>query len=58
MKLIMETLQTIFSDETTLLIQGVKGKVKEENNIADTTKNELMVFFKAFKTQLILHQKL
>lgn len=58
LKLIMKTLQTIFSDETTLLIQGVKGKVKEENNIADTTKNELMAFFKAFKTQLNLHQKL
>ena len=50
LQLIMETRQTIFTDETTLLIQGVKGKVSKEGGIIDeTTKDELILLFNSFK---------
>lgn len=49
LKLIMKTVDTIFSDETTLLIQGIKSKVDKEGNIIDAkTKIELGNFIKAF----------
>ncbi|MDB4293517.1 NAD(P)H-dependent oxidoreductase, partial [Maribacter sp.] len=35
LKLIMETLQSKFTDETTLLIQGVKGKVANNGTLLD-----------------------
>ncbi|MBQ4914204.1 NAD(P)H-dependent oxidoreductase [Maribacter sp. MMG018] len=35
LKLIMETVQTKFTDETTLLIQGVKGKIGKDHKISD-----------------------
>jgi chromate reductase len=35
LKLIMKTLETIFTDETTLLIQGVKSKISAEGVIKD-----------------------
>ena len=42
LKLIMKTVQTNFTDETTLLIQGVKGKVDKEDQILDKkTESEL-----------------
>ncbi len=45
LKLIMETIQTKFTDETTLLIQGVKGKIGTDGNILDkTTETELKIF--------------
>ena len=45
LKLIMETIQTKFTDETTLLIQGVKGKIGKDGNILDkTTETELKIF--------------
>jgi NAD(P)H-dependent FMN reductase len=53
LKLIMRTVETIFNDETTLLIKGVKGKVDVDGNITDaTTEKELMAFIEAFKKLL------
>lgn len=50
LKLIMETVQAIFVNETTLLIQGVKGKVNKEGEILDKkTENELKNFIQSFK---------
>jgi NAD(P)H-dependent FMN reductase len=50
LKLIMRTVETIFNDETTLLIKGVKGKVDVNGNITDIkTDKELMAFTEAFK---------
>ncbi|MGJ8735815.1 NADPH-dependent FMN reductase [Zobellia laminariae] len=44
LKLIMETIQTKFTDETTLLIQGVKGKVGKDGKILDNnTEIELKI---------------
>jgi len=49
LKLIMKTLQTHFTDKTTLLIQGIKGKVNKEGEIINNeTKSELEKFIKAF----------
>ncbi|MBU3822689.1 NAD(P)H-dependent oxidoreductase [Flavobacteriaceae bacterium XHP0103] len=49
LKLIMKTLQTNFTNETTLLIQGIKGKVNTEGNITDNnTKIELKQFLLSF----------
>ncbi|AXP81256.1 NADPH azoreductase [Mariniflexile rhizosphaerae] len=50
LKLIMETVQTNFTKETTLLIQGIKGKVDKEGKILDKeTENELKKFVRSFK---------
>jgi len=50
LKLIMRTVQTIFSDDTTLLIQGIKGKISEKGEIKDeNTKNELQLLIKSLK---------
>ncbi|WP_299251976.1 NADPH-dependent FMN reductase [uncultured Cytophaga sp.] len=35
LKLIMKTVETIFTEETTLLIQGIKGKISDEGIIKD-----------------------
>ena len=49
LKLIMETVQTNFTNETTLLIQGVKGKVGKEGDLLDKkTENELKEFVQSF----------
>lgn len=51
LKLIMKTVMTIFSNDTALLIQGIKGKVNEQGQIIDQkTKDSLMEFTSAFKT--------
>lgn len=51
LKMIMETIQTTFVNDTTLLIQGVKGKVNKEGKILDgNTENELKKFMQSFKT--------
>ena len=51
LKLIMRTVETIFNDETTLLINGIKGKVDESGNITDEkTQAALEAFIKAFIT--------
>jgi chromate reductase, NAD(P)H dehydrogenase (quinone) len=50
LQLIMKTVMTKFTDETTLLIQGVKGKIDNTGEIKDTkTKNDLIKFIDAFK---------
>lgn len=49
LKLIMKTVETIFTEETTLLIQGVKGKIDAQGNIrTEELKTELGVFIKHF----------
>ncbi len=49
LKLIMKTIQTYFTDDTTLLIQGVKGKVSKEGKITDKkTEMELKKLNKSF----------
>jgi chromate reductase, NAD(P)H dehydrogenase (quinone) len=59
LKLIMKTLDARFKDETTLLIQGIKGKINENNMISDPqTEKELrgfIVFFnELIKSQAVL----
>lgn len=50
LKLIMETVQTKFTDETTLLIQGVKGKIDKEGKFLDEkAENGLKQFIHSFK---------
>ncbi|MGH2665339.1 NADPH-dependent FMN reductase [Flavobacterium sp.] len=50
LQLIMKTVMTKFTTDTTLLIQGVKGKIDEHSNIIDNkTKNDLIKFIDAFK---------
>lgn len=51
LKLITETIQTKFTDETTLLIQGINGKMNKESGIISDIKikNELNKFIKSFK---------
>jgi len=50
LKLIMKTVMTIFTDKTTLLIPGIKGKINEKGEIADTkTKDELNRFIREFR---------
>ncbi|MCF6351598.1 MAG: NAD(P)H-dependent oxidoreductase [Cyclobacteriaceae bacterium] len=49
LKLIMETVETKFTEETTLLIQGIKGKISKEGKMLNTgTKNSLKDFVKAY----------
>ncbi|MCK9403430.1 MAG: NAD(P)H-dependent oxidoreductase [Chitinophagaceae bacterium] len=51
LQLIMKTVMTKFTDETTLLIQGIKGKINEQGEITDTkTTDDLTKFINAFKT--------
>ena len=46
----MKTVMTKFTADTTLLIQGVKGKINEQGHITDNkTKDDLTKFIKAFK---------
>lgn len=50
LKLIMETIQTIFTEDTTLLIKGIKSKVSKEGKITDKkTETELQKLIKSFK---------
>lgn len=49
LKLIMKTVQTHFTDDTILLIQGVKGKVTQEGKIIDSkTEIKLEKFVESF----------
>lgn len=51
LKLIMKTLMAKFTDETTLLIQGIKGKINDKNQITDQkTIDNLANFSVAFRT--------
>ena len=50
LKLIMETVQTKFTTETALLIQGIKGKVDKNGKIINKeTELELLKFIKSLK---------
>nr|WP_288933719.1 NAD(P)H-dependent oxidoreductase [uncultured Allomuricauda sp.] len=50
LKLIMKTVQTIFTEDTTLLIQGIKGKITVEGEITDDeTERKLKKFMRSFK---------
>ncbi|SIT08940.1 NAD(P)H-dependent FMN reductase [Zobellia uliginosa] len=56
LKLIMETVQSKFTDETTLLIQGIKGKIDREGHILDTkTEGELKKFVRSFNQLMEVH---
>ena len=55
LQLIMRTVMAKFTDETTWLIQGVKGKINEQGEIVhDSTRQEMMRFVEAFK-KLMAH---
>lgn len=50
LQLIMKTILTRFTDETTLLIQGIKGKINQQGQITDNkTKDDFLKFINAFK---------
>jgi NAD(P)H-dependent FMN reductase len=51
LQLIMKTIMSKFTDETTLLIQGIKGKINERGEITDSkTLDDLTRFVIAYKT--------
>ena len=53
LQMIMKTVMTKFTDETVLLIQGVKGKINAQGEIIDNkTQQKLANFIAAFKSQL------
>jgi len=53
LQLIMRTLMTKFTEETTLLVQGIKGKINEEGEITNSdTLAQLTKFIEAFKLQI------
>ena len=53
LQLIMKTILTKFSEETTLLIQGIKGKINEMGIITDSkTEDALTKFVIAYKTHI------
>ena len=55
LQLIMKTAMAKFTNETTLLIQGVKSKFDEQNNFKDIeTTEKLNDFIDAFKLLLVL----
>ncbi|MEP7196507.1 MAG: NAD(P)H-dependent oxidoreductase [Saprospiraceae bacterium] len=50
LQLIMKTLMAKFTDQTTLLIQGIKGKIDEQGQIKDEKmKVDFINFIEAFK---------
>jgi NAD(P)H-dependent FMN reductase len=50
LQLIMKTVMTKFTNETILLIQGIKGKISDTGEIKDCkTKDDLLKFIDAFK---------
>ncbi|MBI3137961.1 MAG: NAD(P)H-dependent oxidoreductase [Sphingobacteriales bacterium] len=53
LKLIMKTVMARFTDETTLLIQGIKGKINEEGGITDSRTKEALAKFSAAFSQLV-----
>lgn len=55
LRLIMKTVMTKFTNDTTLLIQGVKGEINEQGEIIDkNTLNDFTKFIDNYKTQLEL----
>lgn len=58
LQLIMKTIVAKFTTETTLLIQGVKGKIDDRGQITDDkTLNDLLNFIEAFKLMLTDHEE-
>jgi len=58
LQLIMRTVMARFTDETTLLVQGVKGKVDEQGSITDQkTEDELARFIGAYKRLIQNHRQ-
>ncbi|MDR0792114.1 MAG: NAD(P)H-dependent oxidoreductase [Chitinophagaceae bacterium] len=58
LQLIMKTAMAKFTPGTTLLIQGIKGKINEQGQITHAqTKNELIKFVAAFK-ELIQNKRM
>lgn len=54
LQLIMQTLGAKFTDATTLLIQGIKGKVNEQGGISDAqTKLDFDTFSHAFMESIV-----
>jgi chromate reductase len=57
LKLIAKTIECNFTEGTTLLIQGIKGKIDAEGNLTDTkTMNDLKLFVKNFDA--LIHQEI
>jgi chromate reductase len=55
LQLIMKTVMAKFTTETTLLIQGIKGKLDDAGEIKDRkTKEDLTKFIDAFKTLITM----
>ncbi|MFI5451068.1 NADPH-dependent FMN reductase [Pedobacter sp. UC225_61] len=53
LQLIMQTLETKFNEHTTLLIKGIKGKINDQLEIADTaTLSNVIKFIDAFQDLL------
>ncbi|MEO7047978.1 MAG: NADPH-dependent FMN reductase [Ferruginibacter sp.] len=53
LQLIIKTVMTKFTEETTLLIKGIKGKINEQGQIIDgPTKADFIKFINAFKQLL------
>lgn len=53
LQLIMQTVMAVFTEETTLLIQGIRGKINDQGMITDEkTKEDLNNFIKAFQLQV------
>ena len=51
LQLIMKTIMAKFTADTTLLIQGVKGKLNEKGELTDVkTQKDLLQFIHAFRT--------
>ncbi len=54
LKLIMKTVETDFNEQTTLLIQGVKGKIDEQGVIRDDrTNKDIKAFIEAYEALAI-----
>jgi chromate reductase len=53
LQLIMQTLTAKFTPDTTLLIEGIKGKMNDKGELTDEkTKNDLVKFILAFRSLL------
>ncbi|GAB3998122.1 NADPH-dependent FMN reductase [Spirosoma daeguense] len=57
LKLIMKTVETVFTEDTTLLIQGIKGKIDVAGNIIDAnTQTSLNRFIQAYTNLVFTNQ--
>src|SRR6476661_7085698 len=57
LQLIMKTVMTRFTDETTLLIQGIKGKINDRGDITDAeTAQNLAKFIDSYKILINQHE--